>query len=188
MRIHSIVKKGLCVALAMAMVVTGVAVTSNKAEAKKVKNYTSFIMYADKAWKVQANMEEPFVSTKNIKGKKGTQKVNLSLNRSKLDNADFEIADTAVLCVDIVDLMKDYKPGKVKISNVAVKVDGKKVAIKAAKLKQGYLEKEHQKEGNYKYRLEIYNDYGKTKANPCAPSKKFAFKKSLAVSFKITIK
>ncbi len=84
--------------------------------------------------------------------------------------------------------MKDYKESKVKISNVVVKVDGKKVAIKAAKLKQGYIEKEHQSEGNYKYRLELFNEYGDTKADPCADAGKFAFKKSLSISFKITLK
>lgn len=183
-----VLKRSLSLVLALAMLVTGMAVTADKAQAK-AKKYTAFIMYADSTWKVQAGMEDgKYTGAKTIKNKKGTQKVSLTLNRSDLDNADLDIEDTTVFCVDIVDLMKDYKPSKVKIKNVVVKVDGKKVPVKAAKLKTGYIEKEHQSEGNYKYRLEIYNEYGDTKANPPAASKKFAFKKSISVSFKITLK
>jgi len=183
-----VLQRSLSFVLALAMVVTGLAVTANKASAK-AKSYKTYIMYADSTWKVQAGMEEKNIKgAKNIKNKKGTQKVSLTINRSDLDGADEAITNTTVFCVDIVDLMKDYKESKVKISNVAVKVDGKKVAIKAAKLKTGYIEKEHKAEGNYKYRIEFYNEYGETKDAPPAAPEKFAFKKSLNVSFKITLK
>lgn len=182
-----VIQRSLSLVLALAMVVTGLVVSGKTVDAK-AKSYTAYLMYADKNWKVQANMSDKYVGSKKVKNKKGSQNVTLTLKRSQLDNSSEKITDTAVFCVDIVDLMKDYKESKVKISNVVVKVDGKKVAIKAAKLKQGYIEKEHQSEGNYKYRLEIYNDYGDTVSAPCAASSKFAFSKSISVSFKITLK
>ena len=181
-------KRSLSLVLALAMVVTGFAVTADKASAK-AKNYKTYIMFADSTWKVQNGMsDDACKGAKTIKNKKGSQKVSLTINRKDFDGASESITSTTVLCVDIVDLMKDYKESKVKISNVVVKVDGKKVAISGAKLKQGYIEKEHQSEGNYKYRLELFNEYGDTKADPCAAPEKFAFKKSLSISFKIKLK
>ena len=183
-----LLQRSLSLVLAFVVVFTGLAVTANKAAAK-AKSYKTYIMFADSTWKVQNGMsDDACKGAKNIKNKKGAQKVTLNINRSDLDGKDEEITAANVLCVDVVDLMKDYKESKVKISNVVVKVDGKKVAIKAAKLKQGYIEKEHQSEGNYKYRLELFNEYGDTQADPCAAPEKFAFKKSLSISFKIKLK
>ncbi len=180
-------KKSVSIALAFAILVAGLAVADRSADAK-AKSYKTYLMYADESWDVQCGMEDKnTINTKTIKNKKGAQKVTLSVQRSQLENPDAKIEKAAVFCIDVVDLMKDYKPNKVKISNVVIKVDGKKVKIKSAKLAQGYLEKNQK---NNKYRLEIYNTYGTggTKDDPCAAPEKFAFKKSLSVSFKITLK
>ena len=191
MRLTKLVKRGTALALALSMVVVGNAGMTQKASAaKKVKTY---VMFADEKWKVMANMETgkgTYNSAKTIKAKKGTQNVTMTLKRSALSGTSEKITKAAVFCVDVEDVMKTYKPSQIKISNLKVLVDGKKVAIKAKKLKQGYLEKDQK---NNKFRLEIFNVYGKgqtgaKKANyPVNPSK-LNFKKTLKVSFKITFK
>lgn len=78
----------------------------------------------------------------------------------------------------------------VAVSGVSVKCDGKTVSGMKA-VAAGQLEK---KEDPNKYRISIYNRVGnkqngdKTAGYPASYGKKFKFKKSISVTFKLTIK
>lgn len=191
MRISKLTKKSIAAALALSMVVVGNAGMTQKASA--AKKFKTYIMFADDKWKVTANMDTAkgkYNSPKTITAKKGTQNVSMTIKRSSLSGTSEKIAKACVFCVDVEDAMKTYKPNQIKISNVKVYVDGKAIAVKANKLKQGYLE-ENQK--NNKFRLEIFNIYGEgktgaKKANYPVDPAKLNFKKTLKVSFKITFK
>ena len=168
MRLSKLTKKGVSVALALSMVVAGTAGMTQKASA--AKKFKTYVMFADDKWKVTANMNTAkgeYDSPKTIKAKKGTQNVSMTLTKSKLKTGAKEKTSTAsVFCVDIENAMKTYKP------------------------KQGYLEKDQK---NNKFRLEIFNVYGKggtgaKKANYPVDPNKLKFKKSLKVSFKLTFK
>ena len=179
MRLSKFTKKGVAVALALSMVVVGNAGMTQKASAaKKLKTY---VMFADEKWKV---------TPKTVTAKKGSQNVSMTLKRSAINGSGESITKAAVFCVDVVDAMKTYKASQIKISNVKIAVDGKAIKVKANKLKQGYLEADQK---NNKYRLEIFNVYGKgqtaaKKANYPVDPNKLKFKKTLKVSFKITFK
>lgn len=192
MRLSKLTKKGVSVALALSMVVAGTAGMTQKASA--AKKFKTYVMFADDKWKVTANMNTAkgeYDSPKTIKAKKGTQNVSMTLTKGKLKTGAKEKTSTAsVFCVDIENAMKTYKPSQIKISKVKIYVDGKAIKVKANKLKQGYLEKDQK---NNKFRLEIFNVYGKggtgaKKANYPVDPNKLKFKKSLKVSFKLTFK
>lgn len=191
MRLSKFTKKGVAVALALSMVVVGNAGMTQKASAaKKLKTY---VMFADEKWKVTANMDTAngkYDAPKTVTAKKGSQNVTMTLKRSAINGSKEGITKAAVFCVDVVDAMKTYKASQIKISNVKIAVDGKAIKVKANKLKQGYLEADQK---NNKYRLEIFNVYGKgqtaaKKANYPVDPNKLKFKKALKVSFKITFK
>ena len=192
MRLSKLTKKGVSVALALSMVVAGTAGMTQKASA--AKKFKTYVMFSDDKWKVTANMNTAkgeYDSPKTIKAKKGTQNVSMTLTKSKLKTgAKEKTSKASVFCVDIENAMKTYKPSQIKISNVKIAVDGKAIKVKANKLKQGYLEADQK---NNKYRLEIFNVYGKgqtaaKKANYPVDPNKLKFKKTLKVSFKITFK
>lgn len=191
MRLSKFTKKGVAVALALSMVVVGNAGMTQKASA--AKKFKTYVMFSDEKWKVTANMDTAkgtYNSPKTITAKKGTQSVSMTLKRSDINGSDESITKAAVFCVDVEDAMKTYKPSEINISDVKIAVDGKNVAVKANKLKQGYLEQDQK---NNKYRLEIFNVYGKggtgaKKANYPVDPNKLKFKKTLKVSFKITFK
>ncbi len=191
MRLSKFTKKGVAAALALSMVVVGNAGMTQKASA--AKKFKTYVMFADEKWKVTANMDTAkgkYNSPKTITAKKGTQNVSMTLTRSGINGAKEKITKANVFCVDVEDAMKTYKPNQIKISNVKVAVDGKNIAVKQNKLKQGYLEQDQK---NNKFRLEIFNVYGKggtgaKKANYPVDPNKLKFKKTLKVSFKITFK
>ena len=185
MRLSKFTKKGVAVALALSMVVVGNAGMTQKASAaKKLKTY---VMFADEKWKVTANMDTAngkYDAPKTVTAKKGSQNVSMTLKRSAINGSGESITKAAVFCVDVVDAMKTYKASQIKISNVKIAVDGKAIKVK------GYLEADQK---NNKYRLEIFNVYGKgqtaaKKANYPVDPNKLKFKKTLKVSFKITFK
>lgn len=205
MKMSKVWKKVVAGVLAAACVVSSVAAPAKKAEA--AKSYTAYLMYASGDWSI-SNMNKNVGNTKVTKSG-GTYTVTLKKSDIYKKNADKDSCQwpegvkqaegAMVFNVDVTDIMKKYgvklsdsddkkaKAGKnVKVSNVSVKVDGKPLKINAKKLNQGWIESG---EGQgYNYRLEIYNEYGDTKGNPCYDFTKLKWKKSLSVSFKITYK
>lgn len=181
-------KRVISLMLSAAVLVSGVMVSGAKASA--ASKYNCYLMFASTDWKCQ-NMKETVANT-SIKNKKGSANYTVTLKRSEAQGDSDGVKATAskgatVLCVDIKDILKDYKAKKVKISNVVIKCDGKVVKTNQKKMAQGVLE-----EGTdpNKYRLEIYNSYGEggTANHPCAKPTAFKWKKSISVSFKLTLK
>ncbi len=184
------------------------------ASADAAKSYTCEMKYMDDASIVTSFGSNGSVCTTKVANKKGTASYALTLERSKcvkqdtdtLSPASQKIGYTRVLCVDIIDILKDYgkgiksaakkkvKPTTLKYSNVAIYVDGKAVKINAAKLDQGWIE-----DDTKNYRLDICNiwnrsaenyDQSTLKVKNCCVKtlKAFNFKKSLKVTFDFTIK
>lgn len=181
-----IAKRAIALALTLTVASTSAVVPVKKADA--AKTYNTYLMYTDSTWEVQ-NFNKKVGNIK-VKNKKGKQSYTVTLKKSQCTKSDLKakatgkIKATTVFCIDFENMIKDYKPKKVKISNVVIKRDGKTVKIKSSKLLQGWIENKTSKN----YRLEIYNEYGDSKKSPCAKNTAFNFKKQLSVSFDITMK
>lgn len=183
-------KKIVALALAVTTIASGIAISPAQKADAAAKSYNCYLMFASSDWKC-VNMKENVANT-SIKNKKGKQKVTVTLTRAKAQGDGSAKAtaakDATVFCVDIKEILKDHKVKNLKISGVTVKCDGKKVKIKQSKLIQGQLEPKENEDPN-KYRLEIYNVYGKgTKSDPPAKATAFKWSKSISVSFTLNIK
>ena len=74
----------------------------------------------------------------------------------------------------------DYKPSDLKVELVSIKADGKEVEFDPTKIKYGNIE-----DNNNRYRIEIYNSYGKTIEDPGIDPMALVFNESLEVTFTI---
>ena len=74
----------------------------------------------------------------------------------------------------------DYKPSDLKVELVSIKADGKEVEFDPTKIKYGNIE-----DNNNRYRIEIYNSYGKTVEDPGIDPMALVFNESLEVTFTI---
>jgi hypothetical protein len=217
MRMNKVAQRVFSGVLAAALVFTSGVVSEVKASA--ASKYNCFLMYSDSTWKV-TNFYSNRANT-SVKNVKGTKHYTVTLTKgqctpqNKTTKSTATAKKTQVFCVDVQNIIKDYpsksteyKKGKkskyLKFSNVSIKVDGKSVKIKAAKLHQGFIEADGSdnniinggkvvSKGQVKnYRLDIYNVYNDSAKNgdksACAKSTDFAFKKSISVSFDFTIK
>lgn len=183
MKICSVAKKSLALVLTAAVALGAVAVSPSKAEAK---SYKAVMYYCDVNWDWDGGndgSEDPNNTAVTVKGKKGKATYTVTLKNKQSQNAACH-----VFCIDIPDLLKKYK--KVKVSNVSVKVDGKKVkGLK--KVSAGALESNKEP---YKYRISIYNAVGSksmgdnTSSYGSSYGKKFAFKKKISVTFTLKLK
>ena len=131
---RKLTKKLLAVTLTTATLLSGFAIAPTQKADAKAKNYNAYLMFANKKFSC-VNMNEKVASTK-IANKKGSKKYTLTLKRNKCvnNNKKTEKATVAteaqVFCVDIKDILKDHNVKNVKISNVVIKCDGKKVKFK----------------------------------------------------------
>lgn len=188
---RKLTKNLLAVALTAATLISGIAVAPTQKADAKAKSYNAYLMFANKKFSC-VNMNEKVANTK-VANKKGSKNYTVTLKRSQAINNDSKASkatdatEAQVFCVDIKDILKDHDVKNVKISNVVIKCDNKKVKFKMGKTSQGKLEKTSDPD---KYRLEIYNEWGEggTKNHPCAKPAAFKWKKSISVSFKLTIK
>ncbi|MCR5623836.1 MAG: hypothetical protein K6G11_01175 [Lachnospiraceae bacterium] len=208
----SIIKALTGAALSLVLAASTIAPVQADAAAK---SYTVRMMYMDDASVVTSfKADGSSVAQSSIKNKKGTQSCTLTLNRADCvkqgtdtkSPASQKIKYTRVLCVDVVDILKDHgsgiksaakakvKPTTLKFSNVAVKVDGKAVKLTQSKLDQGWIE-----DDTKNYRLDICNIWNRSAENYDQSSLKvknccvksltaFNFTKALQVSFNFTIK
>ena len=105
---------------------------------------------------------------------------------------------THVFCVDITGILKcekfnttkelangvkengTYDAKDIKCKLKSIKQDGKELKFDASKVLYGNIEDQ-----NTNYRIEIYNDYGKTKDNPPIDTAQVMWSKSLEVTFNI---
>lgn len=180
------IKRVFSVALAATVAVSGVAYTGAKASA--ASSYKAVMGYADDKWNWDGgndSSKDTNGTAVTVKNKKGTNTYTVVLKNKKSKNRAAQ-----VFYIDIKNILKDHKANKIKVSGVSVKCDGKTVSGMKA-VATGQLEK---KEDPNKYRISIYNRVGnkqngdKTAGYPASYGKKFKFKKSISVTFKLTIK
>ena len=171
------IKRVLSVALAATVAVSGVAYTGTKASA--ASSYKAVMGYADTKWNWDGGNDSSKDTNKtavSVKNKKGTATYTVTLKNKKSKNQPAQ-----VFYIDIKNILKDHSAKKIKISGVS--------GMKA--VATGQLEK---KEDPNKYRISIYNRVGnkqngdKTAGYAASYGKKFKFKKSISVTFKVTIK
>ncbi len=201
MRISGVAKKGLALVLTMAVAVGGVALSPSQASAAKKaksKSITVRTLYAAKcdadgcAWLYgeddgSSSVKPSKISEKSVKftkGKKTSVTVNLSkpakFNKKKVGN----ISEAVVFTVDLKDILKSFK--SVKVSNVVVKCDGKKVKCKP---QIGAFEK-NKADSKDNWRISFFNTYGQNGDNSKNVNKAtaFKFKKNITVTFTVTPK
>lgn len=178
---NKMLKKAISVVMAAAVAIGGIATTGAKAEAKG--SYNAYLMYADSNWNWDGGNNKETVANTKIQGKKGSKTYTVTLNNSKSKNQPAQ-----VFVIDIKGILKNYSAKDIKISGVTVKCDGKKVSgMKAVAC--GAWEPTEDSE---KYRISIYNAVGdngdKTANYGASYGKKFKFKKSISVTFTVTLK
>lgn len=202
MRISGVAKKGLALVLTMAVAVGGVAISPSQASAAKkkakAKSITVRTLYAAKcdadncAWLYgeddgSSSVKPSKISKKSMKftkGKKTSVTINLSkpakFNKKKVG----KISEAVVFTVDLKDILKSFK--KVKVSNVVVKCDGKKVKCKPV---IGSFEK-NKPDSKDNWRISFFNTYGRNGDNSKDVNKasKFKFKKNVTITFTVTPK
>ena len=183
-------KKAVALLMATAVVVSGAAAvngTTASAAKKKAKSKTYKVQawYAGVQgknacyWIAGDGSSKGKVYMKNVKVTKGKKsKVTITIKNPTKK----KITAGTVFTVDVIDILKDYKKNKVKISGVTVKVDGKKKGCKAW---TGCFEPKT-KPNNY--RVSVCNKWGTDGDNSPRGSKKFAFKKTISISFTIMAK
>ncbi len=187
-------KKAVALLMATAVVVSGAAVangtTASAAKKKaKAKSYKVQALFAGVQGKNTcywvagdgSKKNNGKVYAKNVKITKGKKtKVTITIKNPTKK----KITAGTVFTVDVINLLKDYKKNKVKVSGVTVKADGKK---KSAKAFSGCFEPKT-KPGNF--RISVFNKWGTDGDNSgkVNKAKNFAFKKNISISFTILAK
>ncbi len=186
-------KKAVALLMATAVVVSGAtavngatASAAKKAKSKtyKVQTWCSGVQGKNKCFWIAGDgtsKNSGKLYVKNVKITKGKKtKVTITIKNPTKK----KITAGTVFAVDVIDILKDYKKNKVKITGVTVKADGKK---KKAKAFTGSFEP---KTKPYNYRVSVYNEYGNNGDNSkkVNKAKNFAFKKKLSISFTIVAK
>ncbi len=189
-----VLKKAMSILLATAVVVSGTAaingttVSAAKKKAKS-KSYRVQTLFAGVQGKNTcywiagdgSGKGKGKVYAKNVKITKGKKtKVTITIKNPTKK----KITAGTVFTVDLVNILKDYKKNKIKVSGVTVKADGKK---KKAKAFTGCFEPKT-KPGNY--RVSVFNKWGTDGDNSgkVNKAKNFAFKKSISISFTVLAK
>ena len=187
-------KKAVALLMATAVVVSGAAVangtTASAAKKKaKAKSYKVQALFAGVQGKNAcywiagdgSGKGKGKVYAKNVKITKGKKtKVTITIKNPTKK----KITAGTVFTVDLVNILKDYKKNKIKVSGVTVKADGKK---KKAKAFTGCFEPKT-KPGNY--RVSVFNKWGTDGDNSgkVNKAKNFAFKKNISISFTVVAK
>lgn len=201
MRISDVAKKGVALVMTMALAVGAVAVAPSEASAAKKKkdvskNVTVRLMYAADtnadgcSWLIGTDSTASSQFTKSFKMTQGktnkvsiTAKVPTKFNKKKVTKVDGAV----VLVVDMMRIQEAFNVDKkkIKVSNVVLKGDGKKISCKPA---IGSFE-ENKADSKYNYRISFYNQYGANGDNSKSKNKasKFKMKKSISVSFNVKI-
>lgn len=179
-----VIKKIMSVSLAVAVVASGIAAPTMKAEAAKSAKIPVTMFFAGNGINAKGKSNDCIWleqgKKKVTKTFKAGKKVHVSLSVSaKAGQGAKQVKGATVFVVDTKGILKKFK--KVKYSNVVVKCDGKKVSSKS---KQGYFEPKQKTES---WRLSFANKWG-SNGDPRYSGKQFKFKKKLTVSFDIVAK
>lgn len=156
-------------------------------QVKESEGYKAFLMFADEIWN-WSNFE---VNQANGGAGKGTDATvtgngTYTVSLDKAGMGETNVAQRAtVFCIDIVGLgtAQRLDASKLKVKDVIIQCDGKKIASDGSHMFVGDLE------GNGNIRIEIYNRYGyggrsfKTSENPGFNVDDLTFSQSLSVTF-----
>lgn len=171
-------------ALVMAMGFATVAQTTTTVQAKK--SYNAFLYYTNSDW--SCKNQSDWIANTSVKNKKGKKRYTVTLKRSdcigeSIANKAKEgpVSDHEEISVYIQDIIKDHAEKNLKVSNIVVKCDGKKVKIKQSKVKK-YVQKSE--DGSKSYVLMLYYVYG----SQSAKAKAFKWSDKISVSFDLNIK
>ncbi len=147
---------------------------------KAADGATAHIAFADRSWNY-SNWGEDFSATQI----NGTGHYSLTLNAADVKGEATEgVKGAMVLCVDIAGYSKALKAeGKeAKVFGLKVLCDGKAIEVDGSKAQVGDIEE------NGNVRIEIYNEYGKTKDNsPLKDVEGFTFAETLTIEFDLVV-
>lgn len=160
----------------------GQAVTA--ANAKKAKSkYKAYLAYEGNGVMHYEFNDGGKVSIKNKKGKAKytiTMKLDQCGDYRSEEDKTKKVKDTSLLELWINDIASDHKEKDIKISNIVVKCDGKKVKLNSKKIKQGFITGE---DGEKRYWVNIFGYGAKT-----AKASAFNWNDEITVSFTVNIK
>ena len=156
-------------------------------QVKESEGYKAFLMYADGQWNwsnFEVNKSNGGAGNGNDANIIGDGTYTVSLDKTTMGE-DNVAQGVTVFCVDIVGLANAQRldASKLKVKDVIIQCDGKKIASDGLHMFVGDLE------GNGNIRIEIYNTYGygegefKTSENPGFNVDDLNFSESLAVTF-----
>lgn len=179
--------------------------------ASAAESYNAFLMFADHNWlwsSMSAYAGGQGYGVDAAITKDGEYTVSItSQSVEKNENGDNEqgkggtdyASGAVVFCVDITGILKcekfnsgnekkngvtkngTYDAKDIKCKLKSIKQDGKELKFDASKVLYGNIEDQ-----NTNYRIEIYNDYGKTKDNPPIDKAQVMWSESLDVTFEIS--
>ncbi|MCQ2537384.1 MAG: hypothetical protein MJ124_03185 [Lachnospiraceae bacterium] len=161
--------------LLMVTMLSGMGATTVKAAEKD--EYTAFLMFSDRNWAFGNWSADNASATTKVTGA-GTYTVKLDAATVGGDG-EAKAAGAMVFCVDILDfgyhaesIGVDYL-----VKNVKIKADGAEFPIDESKIAYGDIE------DNGNLRIEIFNEYGSTQADPAFDPTALSFAKDLEVTF-----
>lgn len=182
---NNVTKKIVACVMAVVMLV-GVGMSGQTVDAKKAKKkYNAYLNYIGDSWNVtHFDARNANVSIKNKKGKakyKVTLKLSDCMDSRSEENKTKKVKKTEELRLWIEDILKDHKAKDIKVSNVVIKCDGKKVKIKQKKIEQYSITGEDEVK---RYCVVLFDKNGAKTAKASA----FDWKDEITVSFTIKIK
>lgn len=182
---NNVTKKIVACVMAVVMLV-GVGMSGQTVNAKKAKKkYNAYLSYVGDSWNVtHYNAHNANVSIKNKKGKAKytiTMKLSNCMDNRSEENKAKKVKNTEELELWIEDILRNHKEKDIKVSNVVVKCDGKKVKLNQKKIKQFSIEGEDEVK---RYCVMIFNKNSAKTAKASALN----WKNKITVSFNINIK
>ena len=161
-------KKVLTVVMTLVLLLTGFVVLPVQAEGE---GFTAKLGYSDPAWAVSEWGDKVNATVTGA----GTYTLSWDLAEGQAVNS------AIVFVVDIVGAGADFAAQSMGVTDLKVKVDGADLAVDLSKVITGDLEE------NGNFRIEIYNEYGKTKEAPSIDTTKVVATKNLTVEFTLGV-
>ena len=152
------------------------AAAGSAAGAVATAEQTAFLMFSDRNW-AYGNWDATLESATTVVNGDGTYTVTLNAADVKGETAD-PVTGAQVLCVDVVGLGASVTDvSAITVSDVVVEADGTAVAVDTSKIVTGDIEE------NGNFRIEIFNEYGKTVEDSPIDQNAFTFADTLSVTF-----
>lgn len=172
--------------MALVMVTGIVASGGTTATVQAKTSYNAFLYYTNSDW--SCKNQSDWIANTSVKNTKGKNRYTVTLKRSDCIGSTISdkaksgaVSDHEEICVYIQDIIKDHAEKDLKVSNVVVKCDGKKVKINQNKVNK-YVQKSE--DGSKSYVIMIYYVYG----TQTAKAKALKWSNKISISFSLNIK